>query len=107
MSNLFFDYLIVFEEIDVEIKNLISDVDEREELWKIVDEVVHHHVLTCVLEKLPDVHHSDFLEKYHSCPYDVRLIDYLNEKIEEDIEDIIRKRMEDLEKELLEEMLEK
>lgn len=105
MSKLFFDHLVIFEEVDVVIKNAAEDPDEREELWKVVDEMVHHHVLTCILEKLPGEHHNDFLEKYHSSPYDTNIIDFLNERTEEDIEDVIRNRMRDLEKEILEEIL--
>lgn len=105
MSKLFFDHLIVFEEVNVVIKNAAKDPDEREELWKVVDEMVQHNVLTCILEKLPDEHHSDFLEKYHAFPYDTGIIDFLNEKTEEDIEGIIRARISDLEKEILEEIL--
>lgn len=105
MSKIFYDHLVIFEKVDLEIKASILNSDEREELWQIVDEIVHSNVLTCILEKLPNEHHTDFLDKYHSYPHDVGIIDYLNEKIGENIEDIIRQRLEDLEKELLEEIL--
>jgi len=101
MTKLFFDNLVAFEEIEVFIKDSASSEEEREELWKIVDEMVHQHVLTCILEKLPNEHHFAFLEKFYSCPYDAKLIDYLNEKIKDDVEKIIKEKINILEKEIL------
>jgi hypothetical protein len=104
MSKIFYDHLIVFQEIDLEIKRNIQRSEDREELWKIVDEIIHHHVLVCILDKLPDKDHSDFLEKFHSSPHDTGLIVDLNKKTGEDIEKIIQERMKILEKELIKEI---
>lgn len=101
MSKLFFDHLVTFEKIDLEIKSTVKVSEEKEELWKLVDEIVHHYVLVCVLENLPHEHHIDFLEKFHSSPYDAGLIEYLNEKTGENIEEVIISRMGILEKEIL------
>lgn len=101
MSKLFFDHLVIFERVDVVIKSAAKDPEEKEELWNVVDELVHNHVLTCILEKLPDEHHNDFLEKYHAYPHDEALIEYLNERVESNIEDIIRDEIRLLEEEIL------
>src|SRR4030042_633518 len=102
MSKIFYDHLVVFEEIDLEIKRSVKVSEEKEELWKLIDEIVHHHVIITILDKLPREHHMDFLEKYHSFPHDTGLIDYLNEKISEDIEKVISEKIRGLEKEILE-----
>lgn len=104
MSRLFFDHLVVFERVDVVIKNAAKNPEDKEELWKVVDELVHSHVLTCILERLPGEHHNEFLEKYHSHPYDDGLIGYLNERVEENIEEIIREAIGLLEEDILREI---
>lgn len=104
MSKLFFDHLVVFNKVDIVIKKSVNSSDEKEELWRVVDELVQSHVLTSILEKLPCEHHSDFLEKYHACPFDEDLINYLNEKIDENIEDTIRNGIRFLEEEILKEI---
>jgi hypothetical protein len=104
MSKIFYDHLIAFKEIDLEIKRSTQSFDEKEEMWKLVDEVVHHHVMISILERLPDKHHDSFLQKFHSRPHDNKLIGYLNKKTGEDIEKAIRDMMRLLEKEILKEL---
>ena len=69
MSKLYYDRLIVFEEVEAEIKKVAKTSEEKEELWREVDEIIHHKLMGCVLEKLPCEHHHDFLEKFekHYC----------------------------------------
>lgn len=105
MSKVFYDNLIILEEVESHIKDSAKTQEEREELWKIVDEIVHHRVLHCLLDHLPHNHHEDFLEKFHECPYDEALLDFLNEKIEGDVEKVIKKEIKGLEKEILEEII--
>ena len=102
MSKIFYDHLLIFEKVENEIKNKVQSSEEREELWNIVDEIIHQHVLISILDKLPEEHHNDYLEKFYSCPHSSGLITYLNEKIEEDIEKIISQRLTILENEILE-----
>lgn len=104
MSKLFFDHLVVFEKVDVLIKSAVKNPEEKEELWRVVDELIHSQVLTCILERLPSELHNEFLEKYHTCPFDDDLIGYLNEKVEENIQDIIREAIMLLEEEILREI---
>lgn len=104
MSNIFYDHLIVFEEIDFVIKNLTRESEEKEELWKLIDEMTHHSVMICILEKLPRKYHFDFIEKFHNTPYDIGLIKYLNEKAGTNIEKVLKDRIINLEKEILKEL---
>ena len=104
MSKLFFDHLIAFEEVDIIIKKVASSLEERDELWQLVDEMVHHRVLGCVLDKLPSKHHEEFLGKFHSYPHDTALIDYLNQKSGKNVEKAIADEIKLLESELLKEL---
>jgi hypothetical protein len=104
MSKIFYDHLITLEEIEIHIKESVETYEERRELWQIVDEIVHHRVLGCILDHLPHNHHQEFLQKFHSCPYDEGLLDYLRERIKKDVEEIIRKETENLASEILKEI---
>lgn len=101
MSKIFYDHLIILTEVETEIKSMAETEEERHELWQIVDEIIHHRVLSCIMDKLPQEHHEEFLEKFHKAPHDETLLDYLKERIEEDIEVFIKKEINILEKEIL------
>lgn len=101
MSNLFFDHLVVLSSLDKKIKKHSSSNEEMQELWVYVEELIHHKVMGCCLENLPSEHHNDFLEMFHSRPYDREIINYLNSKIGKDIEKLIKLEIKKLSKELL------
>jgi hypothetical protein len=102
MSKLFFDHLIVMEEVEVFVKKTAQTKEEREELWELIDEIIHHKVFDVILGQLPHEHHNEFLEKFHAHPHDESLIDYLKEKIGKNIEELIRQEIGGLSTELLE-----
>ncbi len=105
MSLVFYDKLISFERIEIHIKSLAQTTEEREELWQIVDELIHQRVLDWLLAKLPREHHEDFLGKFIETPYDEGLFNYLKEKIEADIEKLLKQEIEDLASEILDDIL--
>jgi hypothetical protein len=104
MSKLFFDHLIDFTEVDLEIKRSTSSKDEQEELWQLVDEMIHHRVLGYILGKLPQGSHEEFLARFHSAPYDEGLFDYLKEKIGQNVEELVREELGSLAFEILKEI---
>ena len=104
MSKLFFDQLVVLDDIDGEIKKLTKSREEKEELWQLVDEMVHHRVLGCVLDALPRGNHDEFLEKFHKAPHDESIMDFLREKVGDNIDELIRQEIGGLAFELLEEI---
>ncbi len=104
MNTVFYDHLIILEEVESEIKNIAQSPEEKEELWKLVDDIVHHRVMISILDKLPIEYHEEFLSKFHISPHHYSHMDYLNDKIEDDIEEVIKKEVKDLEKELLHEI---
>lgn len=108
MSKVFYDHLIVIEDLEDKLRG-VEDTEEKEELHRLIDEMIHHRVLGCILDHLPREHHEEFLEKFHAAPYDDSLIDYLQKKTpqEVDIEEKIRTEVAKLKKELLKEIKKK
>lgn len=104
MSKLFFDQLIVLDDLESEIKKAAKSPEEREELWRLVDEMVHHRVMGCILDKLPRESHEEFLGKFHAAPHDEGIMGYLKGKIGENVEDLIQTEIGGLAYELLEEI---
>lgn len=105
MSKLFFDHLLELNELDHEIKKIAKTREEREELWALVDEIIHHKALGCILDRLPRDNHEEFLEMFHKSPYDEGLlIGYLKEKVGENIEEILKTELGSLAFELLREI---
>lgn len=108
MSKVYYDhYLVVLKDVDKYIKETTETPEEKEELWQLVDEIVHHRVLGCVLDNLPGEHHEEFLDKFHEAPHDLTLMDYLKEKITDNIEELIKQEIGGLATELLEELQER
>ena len=102
MSKLFYDHLVELKEIDKQIKKVAKTSAEREELWGLVDEMIHHKVFGCILDKLPKEHHEEFLGMVHKSPHDSEyLFVYLRERVGSDIETIIKKEIENFSVDLL------
>lgn len=81
MSKIFYDHLIIIEEIWDEVESLPLHAHEKQSAKKLADEYVHHRVLTLILDLLPRDHHEDFLNRFHHAPHDVLHLKYLEEKI--------------------------
>ena len=54
MSKLFFDHLLVLDEVEVEIKRSASSREEREELWGLVDDIVNPKVFEILKKEFGD-----------------------------------------------------
>jgi hypothetical protein len=104
MSKIFYDHLLVLNEVEGAIRLNVSSLEEKEELWQIIDELIHHRVMAIILENLPREHHEEFLEKFTLAPYDQKLIVYLNDKSAKKIEDLIRKEAKKIESEIIKEI---
>lgn len=107
MTVIFYDRLIILEGLDKKLKKLVSNNDELNELRTNIEELIHHRIMGCVLTKLPPHHHQEFLEEFHKSPHDEKLFEYLKEKMEDDVEKIIKLEVNKLHKELLSELKKK
>lgn len=102
MSKMYFDHLLKLEKVDKEIKKVAKTKEEREELWALVDEIIHHKVMGCVLDKLPRDSHEEFLDIFERSPHDEQVIfDYLKKKVGDNIEEILEQELGGITKELL------
>lgn len=104
MSKLFFDHLIEFEEIEIELKKLDVTHEERIELERLIDSMVHHRVVDRILTHLPAEHHEEFLDKYYKKPYDPVLLSWINQRIEESVEKHVKDEVAKLKKEILKDL---
>lgn len=104
MSILFYDHLTNLDDLKEKIDLTSSSLEEKEELWQIVDEIIHHRVLLCILDSLDNVDHADFIEHYHQCPHDDKIVYYLKEKIGDDFENIIVSEVTMINSEILKEL---
>ena len=99
--SIFYDHLITLEDIEKELNSFEGSDEELHELWHVVDEILHHRILELLLDHLPRNHHEEFLSKFYLSPHDTALIRYLNEKIKEDIEELIRNEVKKVSLEII------
>lgn len=105
MSKLFFDKLLGLEKVEAEIDKYARTTEEKEELWSLIDGIIHNRVIGHILDKLPRDSHEEFLSIYHKCPYDeVVIFGYLREKTGKNIEGTLRKELEAIGTEILREI---
>ena len=90
MSKIFYDHLLDLKKVSKHVGKVARSEDEKIELWQIVDEIVHHGVIGCILDNLPKEHHEEFLERFYESPHDEQILVFLKEKIQKDIVEIIR-----------------
>ena len=102
MSKVFYDKLVALENIDKEINKLVDSKEEKEELWHIIDEYVHHRVMGCILTNLHHDHHEEFLSRFVDTPHDEGLFNFLKEKISGDFEEFLAKEVNMIKQELME-----
>lgn len=104
MSKLFFDHLVIREEIDFELNSYTLDTEDREELLEVIDQTLIHHVLNVVLNHLPKAKHPEFVAKFHAAPNSDALIDYLKTHAHPEIESEIKKQAVKIKSEILSEI---
>jgi hypothetical protein len=102
MSTIFYDHLLNMHELDALVKKHVKKESDRVEIYKQIDEIVHHRVIGCILDRLPKKDHKEFLTKLTEAPHDRSLIAYLFGRIGEDVEAFIRAEAYLLGHELLE-----
>lgn len=101
MSKIFYDHLIIIEEITAVLDEHQLSPKERTALLQLMDETLHHRILDVILTHLPHDHHETFLTKFHAAPHDRELITFLKEKANVDIEKKILAEANKTKKELL------
>lgn len=101
MSKLFFDHLILVDEIATQLDEFNLDPEDHAELLGLIDQTLHHHTLNVIFNLLPPEKHTEFVNMYKAGPADKKLLDYLKKEIKADIEAEITKQAERVKKEIL------
>lgn len=101
MSKLFFDHILSLDDIEKEIAKKTNSHEEKIELWQIVDEIIHHRVIGCILDNLPNEEQKKFLDKYQKNPYSKEILTYLQEKLERDVNEFLKEEISDVASEIL------
>lgn len=104
MTKVFYDHLIIIEEIIAVFDLRGIRGDEREEFLQLIDQTMHHEILGTILTHLPREHHEEFLIRFHAAPHDASLMTYLNERVSVDIEKEILKAANNVKKTLIKEI---
>lgn len=105
MSKLFYDHLLELDDLKSEIDAITESQDEKEELWQLVDEIIHHRILHLILNNLDDKYHPEFIEFYHKCPHDETIVVFIEEKIGENYEQLIKDEANLIASEILDELV--
>jgi len=104
MSNLFFDHLVIREEIEFELNSYVMDREEREELVGIIDATLTHHILNVILNYLPKDKHEEFMSKFRDHPDDEIHLKYLKIHAHPEIEAEIKMQAAKIKREILTEI---
>ncbi len=107
MSKVFFDKYISVKKLEKYISLVATSLEEKEELWQLVDEILHHRILHCMLDELPKKHHKKFLLKLYDAPHDENILQFLQQKISKDIKSFIELEVESIEHEILKDLQKK
>lgn len=104
MSKLFYDHLIIIEEVAAVLAGHNLTDKEREEILDIIDQTMHQEILDTILQHLPTRHHETFLVHFHAAPNDKKILDFLKENSSVDIEKKILKTANSVKKKVLKEI---
>lgn len=101
MKKIFYDHLIIIEEITAVFDLHGIRGSEREEFLAIIDKTLHQEILHSILTHLPLIHHEEFLIRFHGAPHDPSLMAFLRERTSVDIEKEILKSANAVKKKVL------
>lgn len=93
---LFYDHLIDKSKLTRLIEEKEKDFEKRIGLHKTLDEIIHNTVLDVIFSHLDKKHHEEFLVLMHKNPRSTELIVYLKLKAHPEIENKIKKELEEL-----------
>lgn len=92
MSIIFYDHLVNKQEIILIIDQTEGEDNYKNKIKQLVDDILHQGIIDFILNKLHAKHHKTFLQQLHHAPYDPEILNYLKEKIAQDIEEQIQRQ---------------
>lgn len=90
--------------LDHLIKKHAKTQEEKEELWRIVDEIIHHRIIGCILDNLDQKHHQELIDNVQKNMTTEELIKFLEEKSGKNMSERIRNTITELKSEILQEL---
>lgn len=90
MAKLFYDHLIIIEDVVAVLDFYQVTKGEQEQLLEVIDQALNHQILDVILRHLPKEYHEEFLQKLAHHPYDPGILIFLKETTPVDIETKIR-----------------
>ncbi len=104
MTKLFYDHLIIIEEIVAVLVEHKLSKKEQEEILDLVDQTMHQEILATIMHHLPKDHHERFLIHLHATPGDKKIMEFVKEKSGVDIEKEILKTADRVKRNVLKEI---
>lgn len=101
MSKIFYDDYIDLSEVEKKIKKLVKDKGTRDELIELIDDIVHHRMIGCILDNLDKKHHKEFVSHLHERPHDEGILHYLQSRMAHDVKEFLAIEAHKLSGELL------
>jgi len=93
MSKLFFDHFIEIENISIHISGISESMEEKVDLWNLIDEYINNRIIYLILNELEDEHHDGFLEMFLDKPFDENIIGFLDERLPRSFESLITENL--------------
>lgn len=94
MSKIFYDKLLKLEKVEKHINNVADTNEQKQEMWGIVDSMIHYKMMDLILQKLQQDLHKEFIEEFTKNPRDKGHFKYLKKHIGEDIKSFLSLEME-------------
>lgn len=101
MSKIWYDHLVLHEEVTVELDRYKLAPEEKTEIVNLIDQVLHHHVLNVILSHLPKEHHQAFISDFIQDPGSTKLLEFVKSRVTVDIESEIKKQADRIKKDIL------
>ena len=86
MNKLFYDHLIVIEEITAVLDEHKLRARDRTKILELMDVTIQNEILDVIFTYLPREKHEEFLEKFRKAPHDMSLMLYLKDNSPVNIE---------------------
>lgn len=103
MSKLFYTHIIEIHTLTEKLDQLNLTDNHKKHLSELIDSTIHQTVLDVILSSLSEKDKELFMQKLHQNPDDKELMDFLKERVV-DIEEQIKKAVQELKKELHEDI---
>ena len=102
---LFYTHLLTDHQQLLEtLEQLTLNRQEKSQALSLINQTIHHVVIDTILENLDDRHHQRIIARIQIAPDDRSIIDLINTLINQDIEQLLRRRLTAIYLDLLEDL---